>query len=412
MSADSQPTHWLAPLADPPPPLPPPTPKPPFSLLALLALIGGLTIPTLACVGSLMLMTTFYANPTLPTLVSLLLAVALPGVPLVWQAWRRLQGQVSTPWQAHWWWIIVGLIGLLLVITLGQILIGYNLLPSLVAALTQPLVFILASVVILTLAAGGWTGLSRLRVWSHFVSGAWVAVAFSFVAEIVMIGGLAFIVLIVWASVAPEQVQPLIQMLRSRPDQIDQQVILDLLRRPWVIALAYLVASIIIPLIEELAKSVGVMALVGQRPAPMNAFLGGLLGGLGFGFAESLTNLVNLQDPWFVLVVARLGTLVMHGFTSSLVGWGWGQLAQGKPGRLALAFLGAVTIHGTWNAAVVTIVFAGLYFTDNPSATSPLTILMGLWVGLCVLTLILLIPFCLGGLMWVGYRLRTRAATP
>jgi hypothetical protein len=421
MSDESQSTNWLATTSDSdptpvaPPPLPTPDPagepKPTFSIMALFALIGGLAVPAIACVGSLLMTLMAYTNPNVPTLVSFSLAVALPGVPLAWFAWRRLQGRPAVIWQAQLWWIVVGVIALLGLISLGQVLISFQIVPAIIAAVTQPLVFAVGCTVLFTLAIGGWAKMSQLKLWSHFVSGAWVAVLFSFVAEIVMVGGLAFVVLLIWASVDPAKVQQLIQMFRAQPAQIDEQVILDVVRQPWVMALAYLVASIMIPLIEELAKSAGVIALIGQRPAPMNAFLGGLLGGLGFGFTESLSNLVNIQDPWFVLVVARLGTLAMHGFASSLVGWGWGQLARGRPDRLALAFLGAVSVHGLWNAAVVTFVFSGLYFADNPAAISPATILIGLIVGICLLVLVLLVPGCLAGVMAFGYRLRATAQT-
>jgi len=380
----------------------------PFSLLALFALIAGLTGPVLACVGSVIIALQARANDQMPLIVSLLLIAGFIGLPLAWQAWRRLQGHYAPEWQPRWLWGGVGVVALIVLLGLGQLFVSLNWAPAYALAIIQPLIFVAGAVILLAVAAGGRTGLSQLRAWGSFVSGAWFSVSIAIVVELFLAILLVVAVMAVLASVAPDQAQEIIALFRSaQRNNIDEQAAMHLLLQPWVIILAYLVVSVAIPFIEEFLKPIGVVLLIGKKPKPSAAFWSGLLGGLGFAVLESLSNLINIQDPWIVLVVARLGTLVMHGFGAGLVGWGWGQFAQGKPHRLALAYLGAVTIHGLWNGAVVTFVFAGLGMANSPNSVG-----LGALLVLGVLLIIALMAGCIGGLIWIGYRLRTSPLEP
>lgn len=418
MTQDLQPAG--APLPEPGlvPPVPPslsPLPTPtgtadtpaPFSLLALFALIGGLAGPILTCIGSVLVAVQTRGTDQGPMLVSLILVSGLIGLPLAWYARIRLQGRYGPRWQPGWVWAAAGVVGLIVFLGLGELFVYFKWAPEYALAIIQPLIFLAGVGLLLGLVASGGAGLSRLRAWGHFMSGAWLSVGLAIVAEVIVVVILAIIIFAVLASVDPAQAQELIRLLRSARNGFDEQALTGLLLRPWVIVTAYLVVSLLIPMIEEALKPIGVVILIGQKPAPAAAFMGGLLGGLGFAVLESLSNLVNIQDPWIVLVVARLGTLVMHGFTSALVGWGWGQLAQGKPLRLLLAYFGAVTLHGLWNGAVVTFVFAGTGLTNNP-ASAGLNALLVLGVLMIIVSAIT----CVVGLLWAGYRNRSRAIVP
>jgi hypothetical protein len=380
-------------------------PTPPFSLLALFALIAGLTGPALACVGSALIAIQARKNDQMPLIVSLILVSGFIGLPLAWYARGRLQGRYSLPWQTRWLWAVVGAVALIVLIGLGQLLVSYNVFPGISLAIIQPLIFWAGALLLLAVVGSNHTGLSRLRAWGHFISGAWLAVVLAIVAEVIVIVIMGIVVVAILAAVAPDQARELIDVLRHAQNGfINDQAITGFLLRPWVIISAYLAVSVAIPIIEEFLKPIGVVLLIGRKPQPGAAFLGGLLGGLGFAVLESLSNLVNIQDPWAALVIARVGTLVMHGFTAGLVGWGWGQLASGKPLRLALAYLGAITIHGLWNGAVVTFVFAGLAMGNNPASVGFSALLVA-----GVLLILALVVGCVAGLIWLGYRFRTQA---
>jgi hypothetical protein len=389
-----------------PEPSPAPAAPRPFSILALFGLIGGLLMPSLACLGSVMIGVSGANVVEAPLFISILLSLGLAGLPLAWEAFQRLRGGPARPWTTSWTWIAVSAVVILVVLSAGQALVGFKVLPAYVAGLAQPIVFVAAAAAVLALAGSGWSGISRLRAWGQLLFGAWLSVFLAFIVEIIVIGLLGLAVLVVLAAVAPAQAQALMATLRSLRNDPNPDALMAWLHRPWVIGLAYLIASVLIPLIEELIKSLGVALFIGRRPAPMAAFMGGLMGGVGFAVTESLSNLVNLANPWAVLVLARLGTLAMHGFTSSLVGWGWGQLAGGRPGRFGLAYLGAVAMHGLWNAAVVTMVVGGLTVVGDSTPSTPQTMLVGVLIAACVLLLVALVPACLVSLAVMGRRLQ------
>jgi RsiW-degrading membrane proteinase PrsW (M82 family) len=285
--------------------------------------------------------------------------------------------------------------------------VSQGILPELSLAIVQPFIFVAGAMAMLALAAGGWSGLSRLRAWGHLVSGAWLSVAVSFLAEVVLVGGLAAIVLMVLSVIAPDQARQILFILRTF-DRFSLQDILDIAMQPWAAVLTFAVAACLIPIVEELLKPIGVILLLGRRPVPMAAFLGGVMGGLGFAITETLSNLATINDPWFVLVLARMGTLAMHGLTAGIAGWGWGQLAGRRPLRFFGAFASAVFLHGLWNGCVVVIVFASLYLTQN-SDPGPQAILLVVFVAVAALLLLMLVPACLLALGLIGYRLRSTA---
>lgn len=405
-------SNWLNPELDripsaTPPPDSEPAPPPRSSAWDVFALIGGIAGPVLAFASSGLLALVLPASrnrENIPLFVSIFIAVGLLGAPLAWYAARRMQGVPSANWRSQWWWVAAGGGLIVALMVLGQASVSLKLLPELSLAILQPIIFVAAGAALLAIAAGGWAGMSRLRAWGHLISGAWLSVALSFVAEVMLIGGLAAIVLVALAAIAPEQAIHILSLLRSM-DNFNLNDVLDLALQPWAVALAFVSASLLIPLIEELLKPIGVVLILGRRPSPMAAFLGGVMGGVGFGVTETLGNLVTISDPWFMLVLARMGTLAMHGLAAGIAGWGWGQLAARRPLRFVGAFAGAVALHGLWNGCVVVTVFTGLYWTQNPEP-GPLGLLLGLTAVVSVFLLIMLVPLCVTALGLIGYRLR------
>ncbi|MBM4424720.1 MAG: PrsW family intramembrane metalloprotease [Chloroflexi bacterium] len=312
----------------------------------------------------------------------------------------------SAHWQAQRWWIVAAAALALAALVCGQASVNIHPMAGLALGVLQPIIVAAVAAVLLALTADGWRGFSRLRVWAHLVSGAWLSIPLSFLIEVIAVGAIGLAVLIALAILMPD---PLIEFTRRYQslEDLDMTLILGWALQPWAIALALIVAALIVPMIEELMKPIGVAIVARRRPSPMAAYLGGVMGGLGFAFTETLGNLINITDPWIVLIVARMGTMAMHGFTSGLVGWGWGQLAAKRPWRLVGAYAGAVALHGLWNSAVVIVVFSGLYFQQTPNPDPAAAILIGSAAAVCALLLLLLVPTCVAGMAWVGYRLRT-----
>jgi hypothetical protein len=107
--------------------------------------------------------------------------------------------------------------------------------------------------------------------------------------------------------------------------------------------------SLVVPLIEELLKPIGVWLLAGRDLSPAAGFAAGALSGAGYALFESLA-LTSSGAEWTTLVAARIGTGAVHILATGMTGWGlaiaW---REGRYALLGLAYLGAVSIHGLWN---------------------------------------------------------------
>jgi hypothetical protein len=108
----------------------------------------------------------------------------------------------------------------------------------------------------------------------------------------------------------------------------------------------------IVPVIEEAVKSLSVLPIA-RHLSPSEAFVGGALGGAGYALFEAL--FLTQPDPsWLTTMIGRGGATMMHAFTAAITCWGISQVVhQRRWGRLALAYLSSVTMHATWNAAVI-----------------------------------------------------------
>jgi hypothetical protein len=376
----------------------------------VVAFVAGLLVPILACAGSIALAVTLSPEGAegLPIVIGSVWALGALGLPLAWHAARRLRGDTPGLWRTPWWWIVAAGLLIVLLLTGGQIAVTLDLAPTFVIAILQPLLFVAAAAGLLTLTAGGWMGMSPLRAWASFASGAWFATLGGFLVEIAAIGLVGFIALVIVVAVDPTQAEQIMRIAESMSEGIiDLDAIAPLALQPWVFGVALFVFAVIAPLIEEFFKSAGVIFLLSRRPGPMAAYISGVMGGLGFAIAETLGYLSAYSEAWAVNVLLRLATLVMHAFTAGLVGWGWGQLADGRPMRFVGAYLGAVALHGLWNGIAVANAFGSLYLVQNPNPTSPTVAVIGLIILASVLVMLALIPACVVGLASIGYRLRT-----
>jgi len=123
--------------------------------------------------------------------------------------------------------------------------------------------------------------------------------------------------------------------------------------QPGVFFWGLVIFSGIIPLIEEILKPIAIWVLAGRKISPQEGFVGGLLCGAGFAFMENLLyfQMAVTPDEWLFVSLGRIGTTVLHMLVSGLVGWGlaitW---RDGSWIPLFTMTLGAVSLHGFWNA--------------------------------------------------------------
>jgi len=379
-------------------------------VVALLIVAFGLTVGGLGIVLSLL-------NPNADRLVGitggvalLVLAVGL-GLALAWQAWQAVRGRESKPFRPRRVWPLV--LVFLLAIGLGQAVLALDLLPALTFPPFHILVAVMPSVIILGLAGRSLAGLTR---WRDMVlqtsSGAFVATVISFVLE--MAAGLGLIA-IASAVVAmqpggQEMLESLVDRLRSPMGLEDPAFLSSLAQSPIVIGLALLVLAVVVPLIEEATKTLGIGLVAYRRLTMAQAFLWGLAGGAGFALAEGLLNTLGGLDGWTVAMLSRIGATMLHCFAGGLMGLAWySVLSEQRWGR-GLALYGAsVSLHGAWNALAGGLTFLSLRLEDTASTGTAQP-----WTGLAmfaVLALLVILAIAVTvGLVLLTRRVRLRSA--
>lgn len=236
------------------------------------------------------------------------------------------------------------------------------------AGLAFPIIHVIATSLavawIISLAVRGLPVGSPQRAWGVFGSGLFIGPTIALTLEsIAMIAALILgAVLIFSQSGLADEMTALVQLFESAPQTPpDPQAILEVLEpflsHPIVIGGVLVFASIIVPLIEEAIKPVGVWLLAGRKLTPAAGFAAGALSGAGFALFENLL-LASGTEGWATLQVARLGTSTVHVLATGWVGFALASAWQKHQyGQLVRVFLGAVLLHGTWNAFSMLMTF-------------------------------------------------------
>lgn len=232
--------------------------------------------------------------------------------------------------------------------------------------------------------------------WGVYSLGVLFTQPFIIVVELVamlILGGLA----LAWVSTQPELLNELmnlaerVMVMQTNPEAV-QEMLLPYLQRPGVVIATLLVGAGLIPLIEELFKTLALWVMVGRKPEESAGFVLGLYAGGTFALLESLTMAASAAGPdWSMVIAARLGTGILHTATGGMIGWGlasaWGKR---KYLRLALLFLASVALHGVWNALGLSMglqVFMpdGINLLPQPVSTALLITLAVIMLGILIL---------------------------
>lgn len=342
-----------------------------LSALAAVTLLG--TAASFALVGLQGLIRSGPVGPGAASMFMLAAALALIAVLLLPSAAyglaRLLGRELSAPlWLAplgHWFRPSLAILLFPLVLLAGYAVSAND---SLSWWLLPPLHVLAVGLPVLWL---GWLALRSLpsgspqRFWGALNSGLVLAPALALVLELLAI--LVYLIIAVVLLLGSPEVVDQFEALSLQLPLIDPSNEAELTRllapflvQPGVLLAVLSFLAVVVPLIEELLKPIGVWLLVGRRLAPAEGFAIGALGGAGFALFETLTS-VNTPDGWAAIVAARLGTNVMHLLTSGLMGWALASAwAEKRWLRLGAAYLLAVALHGIWNAAAVLVAFGSL----------------------------------------------------
>ncbi len=201
--------------------------------------------------------------------------------------------------------------------------------------------------------------------WGVFASGLILGPSIILILELILlvvVGIFAFLWIMLNPSLSNQLNSLMFGLQNGVPDtQTIIKTFLPFLLNPVVIFLGFATISVLVPIIEESFKPLGLWFMVGQKITPAQGFGFGVLSGAAFGLFENLGNTSNGVTDWAVLAGSRVSTLLLHSFTAGLIGWALASAwTQRRFLRLAVSFTIAILIHGTWNGLAVLSAAASL----------------------------------------------------
>ena len=234
---------------------------------------------------------------------------------------------------------------------------------------------------------------SHWRIWSTFGLSISLTPIILFTLEIIVII-FVFLAVGIYFATNPELMTEFQdignQFMFTEPSSDEAMMaIVPYLTKPGVVASTLILFSVIVPLLEEAFKPLGVWLLAGKLESQAQGFSLGALCGAGFALVETLNNSGQTVD-WTEILFTRIGTGAMHITTSALIG-GAIVLAwrEQRYLRLLATYLLGVFLHGLWNFIAVTNGFSSVLVTYGEQNNYQV-IESASTVGLYILTLILI----------------------
>ncbi len=262
------------------------------------------------------------------------------------------------------WQIVFSLLATAIVVFIGY-QIGANgsfnwlLLPALTVPAVALPIFILLGLGIRGIPLG-----ERWQTWSVFGIAMTLA---PFILIFLEVFVLFVVVIFVAAFLASQpdfvtQVERLsrqIYQLGPQPEAM-QNLLLPYATKPGVIAIALLYFALLVPVMEEIFKPLGVWLFANKLTSPAQGFALGALSGSAYALIETLG--VSAQtDEWASLLLSRIGTGALHITTSALMGAAiFYAFRERRYLRLLGIYLLSISLHGLWNALAILYTFASL----------------------------------------------------
>ena len=204
----------------------------------------------------------------------------------------------------------------------------------------------------------------------------------------VVVGVLAALVRNPQMMEALENLLPLLEGANLAPEEL-VELLAPLLSTPPIFIGILLLVALIIPMIEEAFKTLGVWLLKGRGISLAEGFVAGIVSGAGFALVEGLLNSAavasSASTDWLGFVVGRLGGTLLHIFNGGLLGWAMANAWQGKkPAKVVGIYFLTVLLHGIWNGLAILELSPQVIASGNPT-----------YIFLAVYALILLVAFVL-----------------
>jgi RsiW-degrading membrane proteinase PrsW (M82 family) len=247
---------------------------------------------------------------------------------------------------------------------------------------------------VLGLATRGISLGERWRSWSIFGIAMTLVPFFLIFLEII-----ALIVVLIFAGVylltQPDFVFEMQQLSRQiyilgPESEAVQDLLIPYISKPAVLAVALFYFALLVPMMEELLKPLGVWLFARRIDSPAQGFALGALSGAAYALIETFGVSVQTID-WASLLLSRIGTGMLHVTSSALMG---AAIVYAIRQRRYLLLLGtyivSVTLHGFWNTLALLYGFSTVTETLGEE-TFFNEIQTPLMIGLAVLAAIFLV---------------------
>lgn len=345
--------------------------------------------------------------------VALMILTASLGLAAAWHSWRAIRGHPSSVFRPRALGLL--LLGFFLTLAIGQLVLSLDLLP----VITFPPLHVLAAVLppFLILALVGRV-LGSVTSWRdvtlQLASGAFLGAPLAFGLEAIAVLGL-LTVTFARLALSPDGQELLDTSARylQNPSWLqDPAALLPAFMSPAILAVAFVLVCVIIPIVEEGVKTLGVGIMSGfRRPTLAQASLWGLACGAGFALVENLFNTTNALETWAPLVLVRIGATMLHCFTGALMGLAWYQILVKQRWGYGLGlYATSLAVHGLWNALSLCIALLSLQ-TLNAGSSADRQALAGLSAIPAVILLLLLAGAVAAGLVGLTWYVRKHAST-
>jgi len=307
------------------------------------------------------------ASPLVTVLMaSALIAIGLLVLPLVWLSWQRLRDREVKPFSFSplkpWVWILIPSLWVLAMLTATFFYDAPGAswyVPFLHFFSIGLPVYLVVRIAINRIPLG-----SAQRAWAVFGIGLTFSTFLAIIAEFIVI---AFVLVIIGAYMGlnPEMAIDLQRLAAQFEQARDMESLFTIIgpyiNNPLALIGTLTLLSVLVPMIEETFKSVGVWLVWDKLTSPAQGFAMGVLSGAGFALAESLFASITPDNAWAVTLSMRAVSGSMHMLATGLVGWG---IASARLEKRYLKLVGmlllAMFLHGTWNAGAVFTVAGGL----------------------------------------------------
>ena len=257
-------------------------------------------------------------------------------------------------------WLPVVLFVLTLLIRL--VILPEELTPGFLPAGLTALAVVLPALWFLRLGAGSQWGKNPKRNSGLFTFSLSFTTYFILILEMVLffavvVGVLAALARNPQMMEVLENLQPLLEGANLAPEELIE-LLGPLLSTPPIFIGILLLVALVIPIIEEAFKTLGVWLLKGRGISPAEGFVAGIVSGAGFALVEGLLNSAavasSTSTDWLGFVVGRLGGTLLHIFNGGLLGWAMASAWQGKkPAKVVGIYFLTVLLHGIWNGLAI-----------------------------------------------------------